>query len=157
RAVRTGLSTPVPVGCGNSLSYHPAMGAFAARERQAPAGLPGYITLGRPMRSGGPNFLGAAYAPLVVPGDPNGDSFQVKDVALPKCGDATRLDARGRLLATLDPFSGTAGTPADPARSLTSCPERAAGRPRSTPAPGATAGAPGCRSRSPAPASPAAP
>src|ERR1051325_2832428 len=60
----TGKSTPVPVGCGNSVSYHPAMGAFAAHERQSAHGLPGYILLGRPMRSGGPNFLGAAYGPL---------------------------------------------------------------------------------------------
>src|SRR6476469_6182387 len=90
----TGQSTPVPVGCGNSVSYHPAMGAFAAHERPAPAGLPGYITLGQPMRSGGPNFLGAAYAPLVVPGDPNSDSFQVKDVTLPSGVDEARLDAR---------------------------------------------------------------
>jgi hypothetical protein len=34
-------------------------------------------------RSGGPNFLGAKYAPFVVADDPNRDNFRVRDVALP--------------------------------------------------------------------------
>ena len=34
-------------------------------------------------RSGGPNFLGAKYAPFVVPDDPNSTSFRVRDVAPP--------------------------------------------------------------------------
>ena len=34
-------------------------------------------------RSGGPNFLGARYAPFVVPDDPNSSSFRVGDVTLP--------------------------------------------------------------------------
>jgi len=121
----TGMSTPVPVGCGNSVSYHPAMGAFAAHERRAPEGLPGYITLGRPMRSGGPNFLGAAYAPLVVPGDPNSDSFQVKDVSLPAGVDDARLSARRSLLSQLDHFQRNAEVPSDPVRGLDSYTEKA--------------------------------
>jgi hypothetical protein len=121
----TGLSTPVPVGCGNSVSYHPSMGSFAAHERKAPAGLPGYITLGRPMRSGGPNFLGPAYAPLVVPGDPNSDAFQVKDVALPKGVDEARLDARRSLMAQLDRFQRVTESPSDPVRGLDSYAEKA--------------------------------
>ena len=35
-------------------------------------------------RSGGPNFLGAKYAPFVVPDDPNRPDFRVRDVALPR-------------------------------------------------------------------------
>ncbi len=110
----TGLSTPVPVGCGNSVSYHPAMGAFAARERSAPHGLPGYVNLGRPMRSGGPNFLGPAYGPLVVADSPNRDGFQVKDVALPKGVDDARLDARRGLLQQLDRLQRNAAVVNDP-------------------------------------------
>lgn len=116
----TGMSTPVPVGCGNSVSYHPSLGSFTARERAAPRGLPGYVTLGRPMRSGGPNFLGAAYAPLVVPGDPNSDAFQVKDVSLPKGVDDARLDARRGLLREIDRLRRNAGAPTDPVTSLDS-------------------------------------
>jgi hypothetical protein len=121
----TGMSTPVPVGCGNSVSYHPAMGAFAARERETEHGLPGYVTLGRPMRSGGPNFLGAAYSPLVVPGDPNSDSFQVKDVSLPKGVDEARLDARRGLLGQLDRLQRIVESPNDPVRGMDSYTERA--------------------------------
>ncbi len=33
-------------------------------------------------RSGGPNFLGAKYAPFVVAEDPNRQGFKVRDVAL---------------------------------------------------------------------------
>lgn len=121
----TGMSTPVPVGCGNSVSYHPSMGSFTAHERQAPHGLPGYITLGRAMRSGGPNFLGAAYSPLVVPGDPNSDAFQVKDVTLPKGVDDVRLDARRRLMSQLDRLQRVAESPNDPIRSMDSYAEKA--------------------------------
>jgi hypothetical protein len=121
----TGQSTPVPVGCGNSVSYHPAMGAFAAHERQAPHGLPGYINLGSPMRSGGPNFLGAAYAPLVVPDDPNRDGFQVKDVTLPKGVDEARLDARRSLLTQLDHLQRVKESPSDPVSSLDSYTQKA--------------------------------
>jgi hypothetical protein len=121
----TGLSTPVPVGCGNSVSYHPAMGAFAAKERQAPHGLPGYVTLGRAMRSGGPNFLGAAYSPLVVPGDPNSDAFEVKDVTLPKGVDDARLDARRGLLSQLDRLQRLAESPGDPVKGLDHYAEKA--------------------------------
>ncbi len=121
----TGMSTPVPVGCGNSVSYHPSMGSFTAHERSAPPGLPGYVTLGSGMRSGGPNFLGAAYSPLVVPGNPNSDSFQVKDVSLPSGVDDLRLDARRNLLTQLDRLQRVKENPADPVRGLDSYREKA--------------------------------
>jgi len=116
----TGQPTPIPVGCGSSVSYHPAMGAFAAHERQAPHGLPGYVTLGGSMRSGGPNFLGAAHGPLVVDGYPASDAFRVKDVSLPSGVDQARLDARRGLLSQLDKLQRVAELPNDPARSLDS-------------------------------------
>jgi hypothetical protein len=121
----TGRSTPVPVGCGNAVSYHPSMGSFTARERPAPPGLPGYILLGSPMRSGGPNFLGPAFGPLVVPGDPNSDSFQVKDVALPRGVDDARLTARRALLGQLDRLQRVTEAPNDPVRGLDSYAEKA--------------------------------
>src|SRR6185436_8228815 len=50
----TGAPTPVPVGCGASVSFHPSYGAFVAHERTSPTGLPAYIQLstGDPIRSG---------------------------------------------------------------------------------------------------------
>jgi uncharacterized protein (DUF1501 family) len=52
-------------------------------------------------RSGGPNFLGAKYAPFVVPDDPNAAGFRVRDVNLPAglTGDrfANRSDLRHQL------------------------------------------------------------
>lgn len=110
----TGRSTPVPVGCGNSVSYHPSLGSFAAHERTAPHGLPPYLTLGRAMRSGGPNFLGARYAPLVVGSDPNSPDFQVEDVSLPAGIDTARLDARRGLLRQVDRLQRLADQPNDP-------------------------------------------
>jgi hypothetical protein len=121
----TGKSTPVPVGCGNSVSYHPSMGSFAAHERKSAHGLPPYILLGRPMRSGGPNFLGPSCGPLVVSGDPSKDAFEVKDVALPKGVDDARLDARRGLLAQLDRMQRNAESASDPIRGLDSYTEKA--------------------------------
>lgn len=125
----TGKSTPVPVGCGNSVSYHPSMGSFAAHERTgsagSPHGLPPYVLLGNPMRSGGPNFLGPAYGPLVVTGNPSADSFRVKDVTLPAGVDQMRLDARRGLLKQLDRVQRLAESPGDPVRGLDSYSEKA--------------------------------
>jgi uncharacterized protein (DUF1501 family) len=114
----TGQPTPIPVGCGSSVSFHPAMGAFAAHEREVPRGLPGYVTLSAPMRSGGPNFLGPAYGPLVVNGYPESDAFQVKDVSLPRGVDQVRLDARRSLLSQLDHLQRVTDAANDPARAL---------------------------------------
>jgi uncharacterized protein (DUF1501 family) len=114
----TGMPTPLPVGCGSSVSFHPAMGAFAAHERKVQRGLPPYVILGGLMRSGGPNFLGPAYGPLVVDGYPESDAFRVKDVALPYGIDQARLDARRGLLGQLDKLQREAESTTDPARAL---------------------------------------
>jgi hypothetical protein len=53
-------------------------------------------------RSGGPNFLGARYAPFVVPDDPNGEGFRVRDVALPKGLAELRFGSRRELRALVD-------------------------------------------------------
>jgi Protein of unknown function (DUF1501) len=80
----TGAPPRIPVGCGAFVSFHPSMGAVAAHERGAAGGLPSYFTIPSMLRSGGPNFLGAKYAPFVVPDDPNSASFRVRDVAPPR-------------------------------------------------------------------------
>jgi hypothetical protein len=53
-------------------------------------------------RSGGPNFLGAKYAPFVVGGDPNNQHFQVRDVELPKGIGEDRFRARRDLRHLVD-------------------------------------------------------
>jgi hypothetical protein len=79
----TGAPTRIPVGCGAFVSFHPSLGSVTAHERTTPPGMPAYFSMPRMTRSGGPNFLGAKYAPFVVADDPNEKNFRVRDVALP--------------------------------------------------------------------------
>src|SRR4029077_8313269 len=67
----TGAPTRIPVGCGAFVSFHPSLGSVTAHERGASGGLPPYFSIPSMSRSGGPNFLGAKYAPFVVPDNPN--------------------------------------------------------------------------------------
>lgn len=98
----TGAPTRIPVGCGAFVSFHPSLGAVAAHERGAPAGLPAYFSLPSMTRSGGPNFLGARYAPFVVPDNPSSSSFRVRDVALPRGLDEQRFSQRTKMRALVD-------------------------------------------------------
>jgi hypothetical protein len=66
----TGCPTPVPVGCGAFVSFHPSFGSMVSHERGVRGGLPAYMSLPSVSRSGGPNFLGAQHAPFVIGGDP---------------------------------------------------------------------------------------
>ncbi len=98
----TGAPTRIPVSCGAFVSFHPSLGSVTAIERGAPAGLPAYFSIPSMSRSGGPNFLGAKYAPFVVPDDPNSGSFRVRDVALPAGLEDTRFDRRRALRDQVD-------------------------------------------------------
>lgn len=80
----TGAPPRIPVGCGAFVSFHPSMGSVVAHEVGKNNGLPSYFSMPSMSRSGGPNFLGAKYAPFVVGDDPNSANFRVRDVALPK-------------------------------------------------------------------------
>jgi len=98
----TGRPTPVPVGCGASVTFHPSFGSVVAKERGIREGLPSYISLLRMSRSGGPNFLGAPYAPFVIKDDPNKGNFKVRDVSIPKGIAEFRSDNRRLLRKKLD-------------------------------------------------------
>jgi len=98
----TGAPPRIPVGCGAFVSFHPSMGSVVAHERGAPAGLPAYFTMPSMSRSGGPNFLGARYAPFVVADNPDTSSFQVRDVALPRGLAGERFDGRRDIRGELD-------------------------------------------------------
>jgi hypothetical protein len=78
------------------------MGSAAARECPVPPGLPGYFSLGQMSRSGGPNFLGAQYAPFVVDESPDSANFRVRDVAIPREVGEGRFAGRKDLRQLVD-------------------------------------------------------
>ena len=100
----TGAPTRIPVGCGAFVSFHPSLGAVTAHERGTSGGLPPYFSIPSMSRSGGPNFLGAKYAPFVVPDNPSKKDFQVRDVVPPRGLDDGRVERRRDLRAHVDRF-----------------------------------------------------
>lgn len=98
----TGAPPRIPVGCGAFVSFHPSLGSVVGKERGAPNGLPPYFSMPSMSRSGGPNFLGAKYAPFVVSDDPNRRGFRVRDVALPTGLDGGQFNARKDIRAAVD-------------------------------------------------------
>lgn len=98
----TGAPPRIPVGCGAFVSFHPSLGSVAAYERGNHGGLPAYFSMPSMSRSGGPNFLGARYAPFVVADDPNKKDFRVRDVAPPAPLAVDRVDRRRDLRAIVD-------------------------------------------------------
>src|SRR4051794_12654018 len=98
----TGAPPRIPVGCGAFVSFHPSMGSATARECPAPPGLPAYFSLGQMSRSGGPNFLGAQYAPFVVEENPDSQNFRVRDVAIPRELSEGRFEGRKDLRKLVD-------------------------------------------------------
>jgi hypothetical protein len=98
----TGAPPRIPVGCGAFVSFHPSLGSVVAHERGAPAGLPAYFSMPQMSRSGGPNFLGAKYAPFVVSDNPNNPSFRVRDVAIPQGLSEGRFESRTEVRALVD-------------------------------------------------------
>lgn len=98
----TGAPPRIPVSCGAFVSFHPSLGAVTAHDRGESRGLPLYFSIPRMSRSGGPNFLGAKYAPFVVPDDPNSAGFRVRDVALPKGLAELRFGNRRELRGLVD-------------------------------------------------------
>jgi hypothetical protein len=98
----TGAPTRIPVGCGAFVSFHPSLGSTTAYERGTTGGLPPYFSIPQMSRSGGPNFLGAKYAPFVVPDNPNNKEFRVRDVAPPRGLELDRVAQRRDLRARID-------------------------------------------------------
>ena len=98
----TGAPTPVPVGCGAFVTFHPSMGSMVSHERGVRSGLPPYMATPSNTRSGGPNFLGGEHAPFIIGGYPNSDSFRVHDVVLPADLAEGRVSSRRGLRAALD-------------------------------------------------------
>lgn len=98
----TGAPPRIPVACGAYVSFHPSIGSVIAKQVGAPYGIPPYFSMPRMSRSGGPNFLGARYAPFVVPDSPTSSSFQVRDVTVPAGLTDARFDSRNEIRRSLD-------------------------------------------------------
>jgi hypothetical protein len=115
----TGAPPRIPVGCGAFVSFHPSLGSATAHARGNRDGLPAYFSIPSMTRSGGPNFLGAQYAPFVVPDNPNSDSFRVRDVALPGGITDDRFTKRESIRSRVDRLPRvTDAAAADPVRAL---------------------------------------
>lgn len=98
----TGAPPRIPVGCGAFVSFHPSLGSVVAKQVGAPFGIPPYFSMPRMTRSGGPNFLGARYAPFEVPDSPTSSSFRVRDVTLPAGLSSERFDSRQQIRQQVD-------------------------------------------------------
>ncbi len=98
----TGAPTPVPVGCGAFVTFHPSFGSVVSYKRGIQKGLPAYMVTPEMPRSGGPNFLGAQHAPFVIGGYPNSKDFKVRDVVLPSGISEGRSNTRQQLRRDLD-------------------------------------------------------
>lgn len=98
----TGAPPRIPVGCGAFVSFHPSLGSVVAKERGRENALPPYFSMPQMSRSGGPNFLGAKYAPFVVADDPNQEGFRVRDVAVPEELLGDRFNRRKKIRALVD-------------------------------------------------------
>ena len=98
----TGAPPRIPVGCGAFVSFHPSLGSVVASELGAPEGMPPYFSIPNMSRSGGPNFLGAKFAPFVVSDDPNRKGFRVRDVALPSELTVDQFETRKSVRSAVD-------------------------------------------------------
>jgi len=89
---------------------YPSYGSVVGRELgEKRAGLPPYMLFsGRGSGAEGPGYLGAAYQPFAIAGDPSNPGFTIRDVTPPGKVSADRLDRRRRMISALDEFQRTA-------------------------------------------------
>jgi hypothetical protein len=90
----------------NPAITYPCYGSVVAREKGYRNNLPPFIQIGTQVdgRFGGgvAGYLGLAYNPFVLPGDPSSDSFTVRDVTPPGGVSMERLDRRKQALARIN-------------------------------------------------------
>ena len=73
-----------------------------AREGGRNNPLPNYIGVSGPTEYGGPAYVGAAYAPFSIAGDPSRPDFEVPNIGLSNPVEAARLSERVALRKSLD-------------------------------------------------------
>ena len=64
--------------------------------------LPNYVGINPPTEYNGPAYVGAAYSPFAIMGDPNRPDFEVPNVGLADAAEAARLSDRVALRRSLD-------------------------------------------------------
>ncbi|MFN9548793.1 MAG: DUF1501 domain-containing protein, partial [Pirellulaceae bacterium] len=64
--------------------------------------LPRYVGVNPPLEYNGPAYVGDAYSPFTVSGDPNAPNFSVPNIGLSDAGEVRRLDRRAQLRRNLD-------------------------------------------------------
>lgn len=69
--------------------------------------LPAYVGVNPPLEYNGPAYLGDAYSPFTVMGDPNQPTFSVPNIGLTDSGEVKRLDRRSNLRRNLDTLERT--------------------------------------------------
>ncbi|MBS0210109.1 MAG: DUF1501 domain-containing protein [Planctomycetes bacterium] len=74
------------------------------RSQQGPRNnpLPAYVGVNPPLEYNGPAYLGDAYSPFIVRGDPSSPTFSVPNIGLADAGEVMRLDRRTALRRKLD-------------------------------------------------------
>ena len=69
--------------------------------------LPAYVGINPPLEYNGPAYLGDAYSPFVVSGDPNQATFSVPNIGLTDTNEVKRLGRRSTLRQNLDTLERT--------------------------------------------------
>jgi len=120
--ILTGHLAPTPYSdaAGPSPNDWPHLGSLVARVRPRRGALPPAVTMpwtvAHPAAPGGKapgqhgGWLGKAYDPFRVEGDPNARNFRVEGLGLPEGVSADRLDRRRTLRAGMDRSPGLSGT-----------------------------------------------
>src|SRR5262249_32168497 len=85
-------------------NVHPSLGSMVARMTSGQGCLPPYISVPCFLRSGGPRFLGASYAPFVIQADPASPEFPLPHVVLPEGIASKRGPRRQEALRQLNRF-----------------------------------------------------
>jgi uncharacterized protein (DUF1501 family) len=92
-----------PVGS----TVYPAFGSLVARQKGWANGLPPNISFGRESYGGG-GYMGSAYNPLIIHGNPSHKDFRVDDVTLSAAIGPERAARRRTMLQKLDAWQAAA-------------------------------------------------
>lgn len=106
-------------------NVHPSLGSMVARMGGGSGSLPPYVSVPCFLRSGGPGFLGAGYAPFVIEADPASPEFAVRDVGPPEGVTHERGARRQDALREINRFEREVNTISKDVRSLDTFYERA--------------------------------
>ena len=87
-----------PVGS----TIYPAIGSLVSRQKGWRNGMPPNVQIGEKLSYAGAGYMGSAYNPLAIPGNPNAVDFRVEDVTADESLASGRMARRRRMLDRLD-------------------------------------------------------